>query len=135
MNFKVILVLPKRPALPRHIKVWVLFELFGVLGTYNFASFITFFFEIIFHTFIKQNWIDQLRLKKYLKQIHRRSIFFRFGFNPLSNNIVTSNCDKGYKMFSTEVESFRSKNDFPNKVRCGEFQIFRNILIWRHFFR
>ena len=28
---------PKRPVLPRHIKVWVSFELFGVLGMYNFG--------------------------------------------------------------------------------------------------
>ena len=31
MNFKVVLALPKWPALPRHIKVYVSFELFGAL--------------------------------------------------------------------------------------------------------
>ena len=37
MNFTAVLALPKTAGLPRHIKVWVSFELFGVLGIYNFA--------------------------------------------------------------------------------------------------
>jgi hypothetical protein len=34
LNFKAVLALSKMPALPRHIKVWVSFELFGALYMY-----------------------------------------------------------------------------------------------------
>ena len=39
MNFRAVLALPKTAGSAQAHKVWVSFELFGVLGIYNFASF------------------------------------------------------------------------------------------------
>ena len=41
MNFRAVL------AMPRHTKVWVSFELFGVLGIYNFEAIQDVFFNVM----------------------------------------------------------------------------------------
>ena len=130
MNFRAALALPKTAGSAQTHKSMNCLEYLVHITLLHSLLFFRDYFSHIHKT--ELNWSTKI---EKVSQANPRSIFFRFGFNPLSNNIVTSNCDKAYKMFSTEVESFRSKNDFPNKVRCGEFQIFRNILIWRHFFR